>query len=421
MHSVATFLRTSPEQLRIVSCHLGNGASVAAIEYGRSVETSMGFTPLEGLVMGTRGGDVDPGIVLHLIQSGEFDVAKLERLLNKESGLLGLTGTFDFAEIEQRAAQGDEECRLAITLYAHRIRKYIGAYAAVMGGVDAIVFTGGVGEHSAIARHRASQRLDFLGASIDEDRNRDARVTLSTPVVDISADTSRVRLLVVRADEQLQMAQEATALLTRRIATDLPGIPVAVSARHAHLTTATIEALFGSGYQLTKRADLSQHGQFAAQESVTLIGPKGRIEQVRLIGPPRNADQIEISRTDEFKLGIDAPVRLSGDVVNTPGITLEGPRGRITIPHGVICARRHIHMNTDDARRFNVRDRDTVDVRIDSDGRDLTFSDVVVRVDPSYRLELHLDTDEANAAEIVPHLEAELSTATSRVATLKPR
>jgi acetate kinase len=408
MQSVAAFLRTKPEQLRIVSCHLGNGASVAAIEYGRSVETSMGLTPLEGLVMGTRGGDVDPGILLHLLKSGEFDANTLDRLLNKESGLAGLTGTFDFAAIEQRAAAGDEDCRLAITLYTHRLRKYIGAYAAVMGGVDAIAFTGGVGEHSAIVRHRASQRLDFLGASIDEDRNRDALIALDMPVIDISADTSRVRLLVVRADEQLQMAQEAAALLARVVATNLPRIPVAVSARHAHLTAATIEALFGSGYQLTKRADLSQHGQFAAQETVALIGPKGRIDNVRLMGPPRNADQVEISRSDEFTLGIDAPVRLSGDLKNSPGITLVGPRGRVTIPNGVICARRHIHMNIDDAQRFNVRDRDTVDVRIDSNGRDLTFSDVIVRVDPSYSLQLHLDTDEANAAEMVPNQEAEL-------------
>jgi acetate kinase len=185
-------------------------------------------------------------------------------------------------------------------------------------------------------------------------------------------------------------------------------IPVAVSARHAHLTLPTIDALFGSGYQLTKRMDLSQHGQYAANETIALIGPRGRIDKVRVMGPPRKEDQIEISRTDEFVLGIDAPVRLSGDLANTPGITLEGPNGQLTIARGVICARRHIHMNPGDAARFGVQDRQSVDVRIDSDGRDLTFSDVIVRVSPDFELEMHVDTDEGNAAEVVRHQEGQV-------------
>ncbi len=133
---------------------------------------------------------------------------------------------------------------------------------------------------------------------------------------------------------------------------------------------------------------------------MTLIGPRGRISGVRLMGPPRGHDQVEISRTDEFVLGIDAPVRISGDLANTPGITIEGPAGTTTIPSGVITARRHIHMNPDDARRFGVRDCEVVEVRIDSEGRDLTFGDVTVRVHPTFTLEMHLDTDEANAAGI---------------------
>lgn len=401
MRAAAAHLHTTPEQLRIVSCHLGNGASAAAIEYGRSVETSMGFTPLEGLVMGTRGGDLDPGIVLHLLQEGGFDTARLDRLLNTQSGLLGLTGTFDVAEIEQRAAAGDEDCRRAIAIYAHRVRKYIGAYAAAMGGVDVIVFTGGVGEHSALLRHRIGQRLDFLGAVLDEDRNRDARVNRAQPVAGIAAEESRVRMLVIAADEELQMATEAAALL----AAAPPGrprlrIPVAISARHAHLSAPTVERLFGAGYALCKRTDLSQRGQYALEETVALIGPRGRIDHVRLLGPLREEDQVEISRTDEFVLGVDAPVRLSGDLGNTPGITLEGPRGRVTIPHGVICARRHIHMAPEDARQFGVRHGDLVQVAIDSDGRDLVFADVMVRVGADYTLEFHLDTDEANAAGV---------------------
>lgn len=407
--AVASQLKTTPQQLRIVSCHLGNGASVAAIEYGRSVETSMGMTPLEGLVMGTRCGDIDPGILLALLQTGGFDVKLLDRLLNSESGLAGLTGTFDFAAIERRAAEGDEACRQAITLYAHRIRKYVGAYAAVMGGVDVVAFTGGVGEHSALVRHRVCQRLDFLGAVLDEDRNRDVALTRERPIASIAAESSRARLLVVQADEESQMASEVASLLSARAKpSESLRIPIAVSARHAHLTAQTIEQLFGKGYQLTNRADLSQHGQFAAQETVTLIGPRGKLEKVRLMGPPRKHDQVEISRSDEFVLGIDAPVRISGDLQNTPGITIEGPKGRVTIPNGVICARRHIHMNPADAARFGVKDCDTVNVKVDSDGRDLIFSDVSVRVAPDFSLELHLDTDEANAAGVQPNQFAEL-------------
>jgi acetate kinase len=185
MHAVARHLDQAPEKLRIVSCHLGNGASVAAIEQGRSVDTSMGMTPLEGLVMGTRAGDLDPGIVLELLQSGSFDGKELDALLNRQSGLEGLTGTNDMREIERRAAAGDEEAASALALYAYRVRKYIGAYAAAMGGVDAIGFTGGVGENSASIRQACVQRLEFLGAAI----------------------------VVVRTDEELSMAVEAAALL----------------------------------------------------------------------------------------------------------------------------------------------------------------------------------------------------------------
>jgi acetate kinase len=185
MHAVAKQLNSSPEKLRIVSCHLGNGASVTAIEHGRSVDTSMGMTPLEGLVMGTRAGDLDPGIVLELTRSGSFAGGKLDTLLNRQSGMTALTGTNEMREIESRAAAGDEDCRRALALYAYRVRKYIGAYAAAMGGVDAIAFTGGVGENSATIRAACLERLEFLGAAI----------------------------VVVKADEELAMALEAAALL----------------------------------------------------------------------------------------------------------------------------------------------------------------------------------------------------------------
>jgi acetate kinase len=215
MNTVAAYLHTQPQTLRIVSCHLGNGASVAAIEYGRSVETSMGFTPLEGLIMGTRAGDLDPGVLLTLLHSEHFDVDSLDAMLNKEAGLKGLTGTQDMKEIETRAAQGEEVCELAIASYVHRVRKYIGAYAAVMGGMEVLVFTAGIGEHSALIRRLIAQRLELLGIVLDEDRNRDARVDRTQPVWEISSGTSHVRVFVVLADEEAAMVREAAAMLER--------------------------------------------------------------------------------------------------------------------------------------------------------------------------------------------------------------
>jgi len=211
MHTVAAYLAVKPQDLRIISCHLGNGASVAAIEYGRSIDTSMGMTPMEGLVMGTRAGDLDPGVMLRLQR--EFDVADLDELLNTRCGLKGLTGTSDMRDVQRRAAQGEESCRLAVALYAHRVRKYIGAYAAVMGGVDVIAFTGGVGENSPMIRQQCTQRLEFLGTVLDEDANHDATFGAKTSVAEISDTGARARLLVVRADEELAMAREAAARL----------------------------------------------------------------------------------------------------------------------------------------------------------------------------------------------------------------
>jgi len=177
-------------------------------------------------------------------------------------------------------------------------------------------------------------------------------------------------------------------------------VPIAVSARHAHLSRATLDRLFGSGYELRVRTWLSQTGQFAAEETVSLIGPRGRLAHVRLMGPPRSEDQIEVSRSDEMVLGIDAPLRVSGDLHDTPGVDVEGPGGSVMVKGGVITARRHIHMNPEDAERLGLRHGATVSVRVDSNGRDLIFGDVAVRVAEDFRLELHLDTDEANAAGV---------------------
>jgi acetate kinase len=179
-------------------------------------------------------------------------------------------------------------------------------------------------------------------------------------------------------------------------------IPVAISARHVHLTARNIDRLFGPAHPLHTRKSLSQPGEFAAEETVRLVGPKGSIEHVRVVGPARAQDQVEISRTDEMTLGLDAPVRVSGDLTETPGIKLVGPAGQVTLSHGVVLAQRHVHMSPADAQRLRVHDHQVVQVLIRSPHRSLIFDDVVVRVSPHYCLELHLDTDEGNAAGVQP-------------------
>jgi len=380
------------------------------------------MSPLEGLVMGTRSGDLDPGVILHLLREEGLDADGLDALLNNESGLRGLSGVGnDMRDIEARAAQGDDACRLALQVFTHRLRKYIGAYAAVMGGVDGIVFTGGIGENSALVRHRVAQRLGYLGARLDEAKNRAAAVSREEPVSFISEGHCRTALLVVKTDEARAIAMDTAALAADADRVEaLAVIPIAISARHIHLTEASVAALFGPGHTLTPHKPLSQPGQFACEERLNVIGPKGRIDRVRVLGPTRKGDQVEISRTDEFRLGVDAPVRDSGDTAATPGITLEGPYGSLTLETGLICARRHVHMTPEDAVRFGVKDRDVVEVAVDSEGRDLIFGDVLVRVSPKYRLEMHLDTDEANAAQLVRGSEGAL-VATSGSARLRRR
>ena len=370
----AAHLNEDVRSLRVISCHLGGGCSVAAVEWGRSVETSMGMTPVEGLVMATRPGDLDAGAVLHWMREADLDASAMDAILNRESGLKGLTGTRDMRDIEERASAGDEDCRDAIEVFCHRVRKYIGAYAAVMGGVDLIVFTAGVGENSSLIRHRICQRLDFLGARLDEVKNRSLRLSASEPVADFSQDYSRVRLLAVKTDEQLAIARETKRLITSQGAMEgLRPIPIAVSARHIHLTQEAVEALFGEGHTLTPRNPLSQPGQFACEEVLTVVGPKRQLERVRILGPVRPKCQIEISRTDEYWLGIDAPVRRSGNVENTPGATLRGPHGELVLDYGVICAWRHIHMTPEDAEYYGVEHQDLVEVAVDTEGRDLVL------------------------------------------------
>jgi acetate kinase len=169
---------------------------------------------------------------------------------------------------------------------------------------------------------------------------------------------------------------------------------VEVSAHHIRLTQEHVEALFGKGHQLTKHADLSQPGQYACKEQLAIVGPKDRIE--RVLGPTRKYTQIQIAMTGQFKLGVDPPVRESGDIAGTPGCTLESPTGSVEVNRGVICALRHIHMTPEDALRYGVRDKPVVRVRVSSD----LEGDVLVRVDPNFAVATHIDTDEANAADV---------------------
>ena len=398
------FLGEPKSAVKLITCHLGNGASMAAVEHGRSVDTTMGLTPLEGLVMGTRSGDLDPGLVLHLMSLG-MKPEEVDRMLNKESGLKGLSGlSSDMRELEKAADAGHSGALLAIQAFCYRVRKYIGAYTAAMGGLDAIVFTGGIGENGQGVRSRICHGLGYLGIDLDENLNSSG-VENGSPAKLISSDESRVKILVVPTDEEKMIAQETVRSLERSGVTrilkarrDRP-VPIGVSAHHVHLSQNHLEQLFGKGHALTIRSELSQPGQYVCEEQVDLIGPKGRVDRVRILAPVRPQTQVEISRTEEFKLGIDAPIRASGDLKGSPGLRLVGPNGELKLEEGVICALRHIHMSPENALAFGLRDRDIVRVEVEGE-RSLIFGDVLVRVHPDFRLEMHIDTDEANAAEI---------------------
>ncbi|MDX6348817.1 MAG: acetate kinase [Streptomyces sp.] len=208
--ATARLLGKDPSEVNVIVLHLGNGASASAVRGGVCVDTSMGLTPLEGLVMGTRSGDIDPAVVLHLQRSAGMTPDEVDALLNRRSGLLGLCGDNDMREIGRRMAEGDEAAQLAFDIYVHRLRKYVGAYTAVLGRVDAVTFTAGVGENSAAVREAALRGLGLLGIEVDAVRNavRGSAARL------ISAQGSRVAVAVVPTDEELQIAQEAYSLVT---------------------------------------------------------------------------------------------------------------------------------------------------------------------------------------------------------------
>ncbi|GGU99918.1 acetate kinase [Streptomyces spectabilis] len=206
--ATAELLGKAPEDVSVIVLHLGNGASASAVRGGRCVDTSMGLTPLEGLVMGTRSGDMDPAVIFHLARVGGLSIDEIDTLLNKKSGLIGLCGDNDMREIRRRIDEGDEQARLAFDIYIHRLKKYIGAYYAVLGRVDAIAFTAGVGENAAPVREAAVAGLEELGLAVDGDLNA---VRGDQPRL-ISPEYARVKVAVVPTDEELEIATQTYAL-----------------------------------------------------------------------------------------------------------------------------------------------------------------------------------------------------------------
>jgi acetate kinase len=207
----AAFLDRDLEELRIIVLHLGNGASMTAIAGGRSIDTSMGLTPLQGLVMGTRSGDIDPAVLVHLHREAGLSVDELDDLLNRQSGLLGLTGTGDMRDVEAAELTGDPAAVLALAVWRHRIRHYVGAYAAQLGGVDAVVFTAGIGENSPTLRRTSLAGLEFLGIEVDAEANAlDSRAERR-----ISPWGAAVEVLVIPTNEELEIARQTLAVVSR--------------------------------------------------------------------------------------------------------------------------------------------------------------------------------------------------------------
>jgi len=209
----ASMMQEHMTDLRIITCHLGNGASITAIKYGKSVDTSMGYTPLEGLIMGTRSGEIDPAIIPFLMEKENMTAPQIDDYLNKRSGILGISGlSSDFRDLETAANRGDERSQLAIDLFAYKVKKYIGGYVAAMGGVDAIVFTAGVGENSPFMRDKICNGLEYLGTRIDPERNN-----VRGKAQEISVKRAGVKIFVIPTNEELVIARDTYNICKRII------------------------------------------------------------------------------------------------------------------------------------------------------------------------------------------------------------
>ncbi len=206
----ADLLGEKPENLKLISCHLGNGSSIAAVKNGKSVDTTMGFTPLEGLTMGTRSGDIDPAIIKYIMEKEEMDISSTDNMLQKKSGVLGISGvSSDFRDIEESADKGDKRARLALDIFAMKVKKYIGAYMAEMNGADAIIFTAGIGENGITIRKSICKDMEFLGIKIDDNKNN-----IRGKDTIISTDDSKVKVLVVPTNEELMIAKDTVEIVS---------------------------------------------------------------------------------------------------------------------------------------------------------------------------------------------------------------
>ncbi len=205
----AEFLGKKKEDLRIITCHLGNGSSIAAVDHGKCVDTSMGITPLEGLLMGTRSGSMDPAVVQYICNQDGIDVNEMLEILNKKSGLLGISGvSSDARDVENAAAAGNEDAQIAMDMLVEGIRKYVGAYMAVLKGVDVIVFTAGIGENNAVLREQVIENFAFMGISIDKEKNK-----IRGKEMDISGENSTVKVLIIPTNEELAIARDTLELV----------------------------------------------------------------------------------------------------------------------------------------------------------------------------------------------------------------
>lgn len=198
------------EKQKIITCHLGNGASIAAIQHGKSIDTSMGFTPVEGLIMGTRSGDVDPGILLYLAEKENLSIKDVNNVINKKSGVMGISGiSSDMRDLENAAADGNERAKLALDMYYYRVKKYVGAYAAAMDGVDMVIFTGGIGENDSVLREKVSTALDFMGIDFDVEANRGVRGKDKL----LTKPESKVKVMVITTNEELVIATDTVNIV----------------------------------------------------------------------------------------------------------------------------------------------------------------------------------------------------------------
>jgi len=209
-HRAAEMLGRPIEELKIITCHLGNGASICAVKYGKSIETSMGFTPLQGLAMGTRSGTIDPAVISFLMEKEKMSVKDISDFLNKKSGVLGVSGvSSDFRDVQEAAENGNERAKLALDIFCYKVKRFIGDYMGILNGADAVVFTAGIGENNDLVRSMILKDMDFLGIVIDEEKNK-----VKGKEIDISAPGARVKTLVIPTNEELAIARETKKLLS---------------------------------------------------------------------------------------------------------------------------------------------------------------------------------------------------------------